>query len=64
MSIRDREIADALKGNAMSDHGKRALLGGAAIAVAMLLWVYSRSLIRNGCVSECRLGEARRASLP
>ena len=40
MSIRDREIADALKGNAMSDHGKRALLGGAAIAVAMLLWVY------------------------
>ena len=24
----------------MSDQGKRALLGGAAIAIAMLLWVY------------------------
>ena len=28
------------EGNAMSDQGKRALLGGAAIAIAMLLWVY------------------------
>jgi hypothetical protein len=24
----------------MSDQGKRALLGGAAITIAMLLWVY------------------------